>query len=99
MSNHLNYGSWHCESCDDIFDAETQDEEIYSCPACGLECNPLCNDSMTWTTFVDATTSYLYVWDGTKCWQVDPPAVDVGGPTCSCSTKTLLQTGCQCGGQ
>ena len=91
------YGSWQCESCEDVFDAETTDEEIAVCPACDLECLPLCTESLTFTTFADSSS--LYVWDGTKCWQVDAPATPPGTPSCACSTKMLLRDGCQCGGK
>jgi len=99
MSNQLNYGSWKCESCEDIFDAETQGEEIAVCSACNLECVPLCDNSLTFT-FADSTSFSLYIWDGTKRWKVDPSIANAPvTPSCACSTKILLSAGCQCGGK
>lgn len=91
MSTMLNYGSWQCESCEDIFETATQDEEIARCPACALECIPIFSTTLTYTIHptdvAETSIMTMHIWDPRE-WG-----------TCSCQMKILLSAGCQCGGK
>lgn len=104
MTDTICYGQWECESCQDIFVAETVNEEHAICPACDLECMPHSVGGGIYTLIYDdkkpdaaPKTFYMFASEAPSA----PMIVlkwDGNNRTCSCDSLSLFNLGCKCGG-